>query len=259
MISTDTQCFTESRGVAVPLILRSVASAVVIAALLVVLSACATVQVHLGMKVYLAKTPIQSIKATLPKGPGIAPGQKSPLVVVITEPNGKVLQTEGAGHGKVLWQDIQVTTSVVAVNKKGILSLPHDPRLSDGKDPRVTITIPSHPDIHAELDVPVQYNHPFTANFSGSPGFSGTNGMDGSDGTSGSMGSTDPNNPSAGGDGGNGSDGSNGSDGGPGGNAPPVQVLVAFRAGSHPLLQISVSAAGKRKLYLVDPQGGSLR
>src|ERR1019366_6538489 len=33
---------------------------------------------------------------------------------------------------------------------------------------------------------------------------------------------------------------------------------VALRSGSHPLLQVSVSAAGKQKLYLVDPQGGSL-
>lgn len=225
---------------------------------LLLLSGCASVQVHLGMKVYLAKTPIASIKATMPKGPGIAPGQKSPLVVVVTEPNGKVLQTEGAGHGKVLWQDLKVTPSIVTVNKKGILSLPHDPRISDGKDPHVTITVPSHPDMRAELDIPVRYDHPFTANFSGSPGSSGMNGMDGTDGTSGSMGSNDPNSPSAGGDGGNGTDGSNGSDGGPRGNAPPVQVQVAFRAGSHPLLQIGVSAAGKRKLYLVDPQGGSL-
>jgi hypothetical protein len=146
----------------------------------------------------------------------------------------------------------------VKVNQKGIVSLSHNPRVSDGKDPQVTITVLSHPDMRAVLDVPVRYDHPFTANFSGSPGFSGTRGLDGSDGTSGSMGSIDPNNPSAGGDGGNGSNGSDGGDGESGGNAPPVQVQVAFRAGSQPLLQISVSAAGKRKLYLVDPQGGSL-
>lgn len=250
--------FTTSRGVTIPSVLRAAPAASAMLASLIVLNACATVQVHLGMKVYLAKTPIASIKATMPKGPGIAPGQKSALVVIVTEPNGKVLQTEGAGHGKVLWKDLQVTASVVKANQKGIISLPHDPRISDGKDPHLTITVPSHPDMRAELDVPVRYDHPFTANFSGSAGSSGMNGMDGTDGISGSMGSTDPNNPSAGGDGTNGSDGSNGGDGGPGGNAPPVQVLVAFRAGSHPLLQISVSAAGKRKLYLVDPQGGSL-
>ena len=73
----------------------------------------------------------------------------------------------------------------------------------------------------------------------------------------------DPNNPSPGGDGGNGTDGSNGSDGGAGGNAPPVQIRIAFRSGTPPLLQVSVAAVGvpakgHQKFYLVNPQGGSL-
>jgi hypothetical protein len=222
------------------------------------LSACTPIKVRLGMKVYLDKTPITSIAARLPKGSGIAPGEKSPLVLVVTEPDGKVLQTEGAGHGKVLWKDLHVTATVVTANQKGIVSLPHDPRKSEGKVGHVTITVPSHPDLRAELDIPVRYNYAFTSNFSGSSGSSGMNGSDGMAGSSGSMGSTDPNNPSAGGNGGNGTDGSNGGDGGPGGDAPPVQIRVALRSGSHPLLQVSVSAAGKQKLYLVDPQGGSL-
>lgn len=222
------------------------------------LSACTPIKVRLGMKVYLDKTPITSIAASLPKGSGIAPGEKSPLVLVVTKPDGKVLQTEGAGHGKVLWKDLHVTATVVAANQKGIVSLPHDPRKSEGKVGHVTITVPSHPDLRAELDIPVRYNYAFTSNFSGSSGSSGMNGSDGMAGSSGSMGSTDPNNPSAGGDGGNGTNGSDGGDGGPGGDAPPVQVRVAPRSGSHPLLQVSVFAAGKQKLYLVDPQGGSL-
>lgn len=222
------------------------------------LSACTPIKVRLGMKVYLDKTPITSIAASLPKSSGIAPGEKSPLVVVVTEPDGKVLQTEGAGHGKVLWKDLHVTATVVTANQKGIVSLPHDPRKSEGKVGHVTITVPSHPDLRAELDIPVRYNYAFTSNFSGSSGSSGMNGSDGMAGSSGSMGSTDPNNPSAGGNGGNGTNGSDGGDGGPGGDAPPVQVRVALRSGSHPLLQVSVSAAGKQKLYLVDPQGGSL-
>ena len=84
------------------------------------------------------------------------------------------------------------------------------------------------------------------------------NGSDGLDGTSGSMGSMDPNNPASGGDGSNGTDGSNGQDGGAGGDAPPVQIRVVFRSGSHPLLQVSLTAAGKQRLYLMDPHGGSL-
>jgi len=147
---------------------------------------------------------------------------------------------------------------VATVSQKGVVSLPKDPRISDGKVPRITITVPSHPDLHAELDIPVRYDEKYTANFSGSRGNSGLNGTDGMSGASGSMGSTDPNNPSPGGNGADGTNGSDGQDGDRGGDAPPVQVRVALRTGNHPLLQVSVSAAGHQKFYLVDPQGGSL-
>jgi len=230
------------------------------AAWLLALAGCTTVKVKLGMKVYLAKTSIASIAVNLPKGLGIAPGEKSPLVVVVTGPDGKVLQTEGKGKGKVMWKDLKVTPALVTANQKGIVSLPRDPRISDGKIAHVTITVPSHPDLKADLDIPVRYDHDFVSNFSGQSGGSGSSGMAGTDGTSGAMGSTDPNNPSAGGNGSNGSDGSNGQDGEPGGDAPPVQVRVrvALRAGPPPLLQVSASAAGHRRLYLVDPKGETL-
>lgn len=225
---------------------------------LLVLCGCTAVKVKLGMRVYLAKVPVTSMTASLPKGPAIAPGEKSPLVVQFTQPDGKILVTEGAGKGKVLWKNLTVTPTVVTADQKGNVTLARDPRVSDGKTAHVTITAPSHPDLRAELDIPVTYDYSFSANFSGSRGTDGMNGSDGMAGASGSMGSTDPNNPSPGGNGGNGTDGSNGQDGGPGGNAPPVQVRVALRSGAQPLLQVSVSAAGKRRLYLVDPQGGSL-
>src|ERR1700691_6034548 len=85
------------------------------------LSGCSAVQVHLGMKVYLAKIPVTSMQASLPKGPGIGPGEKSPLVVSFTGPDGKLLQTEGAGHGKIMWKDLQVTATVATVNAKGMV------------------------------------------------------------------------------------------------------------------------------------------
>jgi len=210
------------------------------------------------MKVYLAKTPVTSMKVEAFGSPGIAPGEKLPLVAIFTQPDGKTLQTEGAGQGKVMWKDLQVTATVATVNQKGVLTLPRDPRISDGKVPHVTITAPSHPGLRAELDVPVRYDEKYTANFSGSNGMSGNNGLDGSDGISGSSGSMDPNNPSPGGNGTDGTDGSAGQDGSPGGNAPPVQIRVALRSGSHPILQVGASAAGHQKFYLVDPQGGAL-
>ena len=116
-----------------------------VAAFVLVMTACTSAKVKLGWKVYLEKTPVASIQASLPKGPGIAPGEKLTLVVVVTEPDGKVLQTEGAGHGKVLWKDLAVTPTVVTANQKGTVSLAHDPRISDGKMSHVTITVPSHP------------------------------------------------------------------------------------------------------------------
>ncbi len=225
---------------------------------LLALSGCTSMKVKMGWKIYLAQTPIASIQASLPKGPAIAPGEKSPLVVQLIAPDGKVLVTEGQGQGKVMWKELMVTPAVVTANQKGIVALPRDPRVSDGKVAHVTVTVPSHPGLQADLDIPLRYDFNYSSNFSGGSGSSGMNGTDGLDGISGSMGSLDPNNPSRGGDGTNGSDGSNGHDGEAGGDAPPVQIRVAFRSGSHPLLQVSVSAAGQEKLYLVDPQGGSL-
>jgi len=225
---------------------------------LMTLSACTTARLKLGTRIRIERAPIASIEASLPKGPAISPGQRLALVVQFRQPDGKILATEGQGKGKVLWQDLTVTASVVTADQKGSIRLPDDPRISDGKTAHISITVPTHPDVRAELDVPITYNYNFVASFSGSPGSDGLSGTDGVSGTPGSIGSIDPSNPSPGGDGGNGTDGSNGQDGSAGGNAPNVQVFVALRSGTHPLLQVSVSAAGETRLYLVDPQGGAL-
>jgi hypothetical protein len=242
----------------IPDLRRATWAACMALALSLMLSGCTAMKVKLGWKVSLDKTAVSSIQANLSNSQGIAPGQKLPLMVHLTAPDGKVLVTEGQGQGKVLWKDLEVSASVVYVNQKGIASLPEDPRLSEGKVAHVTVTVPSHPGLRTDIDIPIRYNHNFISDFSGGSGLSGFNGSDGLNGTSGSMGSTDPNNPSRGGDGSNGSDGSNGQDGGAGGDAPPVQVRVALKSGSQPFLQVSVSALGRQKLYLVDPQGGSL-
>src|ERR1700689_5380093 len=197
---------------------RCVASVFTLGALLA-LTGCAAVKVKLGMRVYLAKVPVTSMQAHLVNGPAIAPGEKSPLIVQFTQPDGKILVTEGKGKGKVLWQDLTVTPTLVTADQKGNLTLPRDPRVSDGKVAHVVITVPSHPDLHAEFDIPITYDYNFVSNFSGGSGSNGFNGTDGMAGSSGSMGSTDPNNPSPGGNGGNGTDGGNGQDGGNGGDA----------------------------------------
>jgi hypothetical protein len=224
------------------------------------LGGCAALQVHVfKTKVYLSKVPATSMVVSLPKAPGIAPGEKLPLVVTFTTADGKTFVTEGAGDGKILWQDLNVSATVASANNKGVLSLPSDPRLSEGKLPHVIITAPSHPDLKAELDVPIRYDRSFAAIFAGSTGSSGFDGTNGTDGTSGTMGSIDPDHPQAGGDGSDGTNGTDGQNGGNGGDGPPVLVRVTLREGSQsPLLQIAVQAEAHTKMFLVDPQGGSL-
>ena len=223
------------------------------------ITGCSSIKIKLGMRVDLTKLPVTTMEASLPKGAAIAPGEKSPLVLTFTQPDGKILVTEGKGKGKVLWSQITVTPTVVSVNKKGVLTLPRDPRLSDGKTGHVDITVLSHPDLHAALDLPLTYSYPFTSIYAGASGMNGTNGSDGSAGSNGLSGSMDPNNPSAGGDGGNGGNGTDGSNGSDGSDGPPVQVQMTLRPGAHPLLQFGVTAPGhKERFYLVDPQGGTL-
>ncbi len=228
-------------------------------ALILAQSGCSSIRASFfGPTVDLAKTPVSSMAVTLPDGAAIAPGEKSRLVVIVTEPDGKVLKSEGRGDGPVRWKDLKITASIVTVNGKGVVSLSEDPQVSDGKMPHIVVTVPSHPGLQTELDIPVRYDRKYTADFSGSNGQKGADGLDGSTGSSGTAGLIDAMNGSPGGDGSRGGDGGSGENGGPGGDGPPVQVRVAFRAGSPSLLQVAVSARGERKLYLVDPLGGTL-
>lgn len=229
-------------------------------AALAVLNGCAALQVHIFKnKVYLNKVPVTTMAATFPKGPGIAPGDKLPLVVTFTTADGKVFVTEGEGHGQILWQDLNVYATVASVNKKGVLSLPSDPRFSEGRLPHVSITAPSHPGLKAELDIPVRYDRNYKVSFAGRSGFNGENGTAGTDGMSGSTGSIDLNNPQPGGNGTDGSDGTDGKNGEDGADGPPVLVRVTLSPRSvTPLLQISVQSQRDARLFEVDPQGGSV-
>lgn len=228
--------------------------------LLLACTGCSSVKVHMGLRVSLPKIPVQTMDASLKGLPAIAPGEKTGLIVTFTGQNGQTLVSEGAGKGKVLWRDVAVTTDVVAVDKKGNVTLPHDPRVSEGKTGHITVTIPSQPGRRAELDVPLRYNYAFTSRFygaSGTGGFNGTNGIDGSAGSSGSM---DPDNPSPGGNGSDGTNGTDGTNGGDGDDGPAVHVFVTLRPGSTPpMLQAGVVAPPhKERFYLIDPNGGSL-
>ena len=226
--------------------------------LLLMLAGCTSMQLWFGWKIDLRKIPVASISATLSSASGLSPGHKEHLIVSVAQPDGKVFKTEGSNGGKVLWRDLHIVTSIVTIDKNGVVSLANDPRLSDGQMGHIIVTAPSHPELRAELDIPVRYDAQFRVDFSGRDGTTGMDGMNGSDGFTGSMGSIVPTNPSPGGKGGDGSNGMDGENGGSGDDAPPVQVRIALRNQATPLLQVEVSARNQHKYFLVNPDGGSL-
>lgn len=225
---------------------------------LLALGACTSIELALGLKTRLDKVPVSGLSARLDGGPALAPGGSARLIIVATTADGKQLVTGGPGHGTVLFDSFTYSASVVQVDKRGRVSLPEDPRLSQGKLPHVHIVTNGHPDVVADLDVPVRYDMVFHANFSGAAGDRGFDGLNGMDGMAGSSGSADLNNPSAGGNGSNGTDGTDGGNGGPGGSGDAVHVWIRLLAGEHPLLQVRAASSARERLFLVDPAGGSL-
>ena len=218
---------------------------------------CESIGVALGLRERLDKLAVTGIEASLPGGPTLAPGQSAQLAIVTSTADGRKLATVGAGGGKVVFDSFHFDPTIVQVNASGKVTMPADPRLSDGHTPQVHISVASHPQVVTALDVPPRYDAKFTADFSGHDGRAGFDGMSGSDGSSGAPGSVDLNNPVAGGQGGNGSDGEDGSNGAPGDPGPAVRVWMTLHPGAHPLLEVRVVAATER-FFLVDPAGGSL-
>jgi hypothetical protein len=93
---------------------------------------------------------------------------------------------------------LSFTATTLTVSKKGVVSLPADPRVSEGASPHIGIAVVGHPDVTADLSIAVRYDVAFVASFAGKPGFKGLDGLDGLPGSDGSAGSDDLSNPSAG-------------------------------------------------------------
>ena len=232
--------------------------ALVLALTALALSGCESIMVMTGARMRLDGVPLQAIAASMPGNGGLAPGAKASLSIVATTTDGRTLATAGTGDGKVLLDSYVYDASIVTVNAKGIVKLPADPRVSEGRTPHVRIHAVGQAAPVADLDIPVRYDVAFAATYAGADGMDGRNGSNGNDGADGSSGNADLTNPSAGGSGGDGGAGMNGEDGDPGAAGPDVQVAIALAPGAHPLLRVRASASGQDHFFLVDPDGGSL-
>jgi hypothetical protein len=246
---------------------------------LVALSGCTELAVRLGLRTRLDNVPVSSVSAALVSEHdhtpvnALGPGQSAALVIVAIDPKGEKFVTSGAGGGKVLLDSYVIGASIVTVNGHGRVSLPVDPSLSEGKEGRLRITLVGHPDVTTELDIPVRYDIAYQANFSGADGMNGIDGFAGLDGSAGMDAPPPMVDPATGlpgtqGPGGRGSDGSRGEDGSNGQDGSPgldvhIWMRLAGAAGdasaAKPLLQVKVSGGARQSLFLIDPQGGSLR
>jgi hypothetical protein len=240
--------------------------------LLASLAGCSAVAQFLGLRVRLDKIPVTSLSASLVDKRGapvvaLGPGQSARLVLTAGAQDGKQYVSVGAGHGKVAFNNYTIESTIATVSKRGTVSLSSDPRVSEDKVAHLHIVPVAHPGVATDLDIPVHYDIAFAVDFSSADGMQGMDGTAGFDGMAGSDGTpamTDPvtgviGTPGPGGNGsagGNGGDGSNGQDGSPG---QSVHVWVRIESATKPLLQVKVIGGTRQSLYLIDPNGGSLK
>ena len=213
----------------------------------------------LHVTVNLATIPLAGIQVAMPDAPALLPGQALPLVITATPLSGPLLLTAGRGGGPVAWSNYLLTPSLVTVDGSGIVSLPADPRASDGLAPQLLASVVGQPAFTGSLAIPIRYDGAFLADASGAQGPAGSDGSPGMPGLSGGAGSCDPDSSSAGGDGSDGSGGGPGSDGGAGLPGSAIQAWVTLHPGAATLLEVRVTFNNQSTYFLIDPKGGSLR
>lgn len=218
---------------------------------------CLAVAALAGCYTRLDDKPITSISASIGAPSGLGPGQSTQLTIAARTSDGKQLTTVGSGKGDVAFSSFALSGELVSVSDRGILTLVDDPRLIEGNTPHLHIATVGHPDVVADLTIPVRYDVAYRANFGGAQGLDGRPGRDGERGTNGTDGS-DPNNPRPGGDGSPGGNGGRGGDGQDGDPGQATQVWLTVRPGDHPMLEARVLSYAQEKFYLIDPKGGSL-
>jgi hypothetical protein len=224
------------------------------------LAGCSSIESGLGLRMRLDKVPVTAISVTLSPDPGLSPGKSGRLIVTATTSDAKQLVTVGAGGGNVLFDSFTLTATTVTVDKKGVVSLAADPRTSEGASPLIHVTVVGHPEVTADLNIPIRYDVAYAANFAGRTGSKGVDGLDGLAGSSGSsLDVSSPSaGPSAGGQGGDGTNGEDGRNGGPGQPGEAVHVWMTLKGGDHRMLQVRAASKTHTQLFLIDPSGGSL-
>src|SRR5256886_8439998 len=165
------------------------------------LEGCESIAIGLHLRTRLDRVPVTGLAASLSPQLALSPGGRGRLVIIADTADGQKLATVGPGQGKVLFDSFSYEAQVVQVDRKGVVCLPADPRISDGRVPHVHISALGHPDAVTDLDIPVRYDVAFAAHFSGRAGSPGMDGINGSDGMAGQRRPLHLTHPRAGGNG----------------------------------------------------------
>lgn len=243
--------------------LRRLAVLVFIALLAPSLGGCAAIQKALGLKTDLKDKPVKKLELDLVGVQALCPGASAPVVVTAVLDDGKRLVTEGAGKGKVTWDNYKIQTVGGKVTR-GHFVIDGDPRATLQRGAKLVVSSVHHPKKKVEATVPARYDCSFVANFSGRPGRNGADGRLGSDGTSGKSNQSSGSYAEPGGHGQDGQDGGDGRDGEPGQDADDVQVYVGLAQQPEtkkPLLKVRVESVSSNhtEIFLVDPEAGGLK
>lgn len=236
---------------------------VLFAAFALSLGGCASIQKALGLKTDLKDKPVKKLEMDVVGAEALCPGGQAPIVVTAVLDDGKKLVSEGAGNGKVTWDNFKITAAGGAVDNRGVFAMSADPRATRKKGAKIVVQSVHHPNKQAEATVTPRYDCSYTANFSGQPGRDGADGRMGSNGTSGKSNQSSGSYAEPGGNGQDGQDGGDGADGEPGQDADDVEVRVALAQGAEgekPLLKVVAKSltSNHTEIFLIDPEGGAL-
>ncbi|QDG51411.1 hypothetical protein FIV42_11860 [Persicimonas caeni] len=244
--------------------LRRLAVLALFASLALSLGGCAAIQKALGLKTDLQDKPVKKLELDLVGTEALCPGASAPLIVTAVLDDGKRLMTEGAGQGKVTWDNYKIQTVGGQMARGGNFVIDGDPRVTLAKPAKIIVRSVHHPKKTVEATVPARYDCGFVANFSGQNGRNGANGRVGSSGRNGQSNQSSGSYAEPGGHGGDGQDGGHGQDGEPGQDADDVVVYVKLAEvpeGDKPLLKVRAESQTSNhvEVFLVDPEAGGLK
>jgi hypothetical protein len=231
--------------------------------LFVGLAGCKSMQKALGMKTDLEDKPVQELWLHTGDAEELCPGAQVPLTVTAILEDGQHLVSEGAGDGKVTWDNYEIHADGGELVRPGVFALSSDPRATLDGPATLLVRSKHHPDKSVEASLPARYDCTYTADFSGRNGRDGAHGEQGSSGGHGTNNQSSPSYAEPGGHGEHGQNGGHGADGEPGEDAEETEVFVALAQGDMvdgPLLEILVQSrtTDHAEIFLVDPYGGQL-